>query len=76
MDVLNGAERTIGRLHPPILIELNPWSANAAGRSTREIIDRLGALGYSSLATVESFPTSVDVQEIALTQQTNIVATT
>ena len=75
MDVLDGAMETIDRLQPAIMIELNRWSAEAAGTTPKEIIDRLASLGYSSFATAESFPQTVDARVLPLDRQTNVIAT-
>jgi FkbM family methyltransferase len=75
IDVLDGGERAIRRLRPAILIELNPWSAAAAGRSPKQVIDRLVALGYSSFASADTYPRALGIGEIAFNRQANIVAT-
>ncbi len=75
IDVLDGGATFIEANKPPIVIEINRWSAEAAGRNPKEIIDRLVSLGYSSFATTESFPNKIEPRGIALEKQTNIVAT-
>jgi FkbM family methyltransferase len=74
IDVLMGAERTISWGHPSIMIEMNPWSASAAGHAPAEIIDRLMSLGYSSFATADSYPLTADPASLPLDRQTNIIA--
>ena len=74
LDVLDGASITIEALRPAIMIELNPWSAAAAGRSTEEIIDRLVSFGYSSFSTADVFPETIDASRIPSDRQTNLIA--
>jgi len=74
MDVLDGAAQSIERLKPGVIIELNPWSAAAAGHTPKEIIDRLTSHGYSSFATAEGYPSVVSVAHIELDRQTNLIA--
>ncbi len=72
LDVLAGAEETISTRRPTILIELNPWSAKAAGTSTSALVRRLTQLGYKSFSVVGSGP--VDLSAIPLDRQINLVA--
>jgi FkbM family methyltransferase len=74
LDVIEGARRLIGARRPAIMVELNPWSASAAGRGTGDLLRLLMALGYSSFATSQSFPATVDIPEMDLSKQTNILA--
>ena len=74
IDVLDGAEATITSLHPSILIELNAWSAEAAGHAPNEIIDRLSSHGYSSFSTAESYPQLMNPRDLRLDRQTNLIA--
>ena len=76
MNVLDGAIETIRRLSPAILIEINQWSAAAAGRSPKEIIDRLVSHGYRSFASAAEYPATLDIRNADLNKQMNIVATT
>jgi len=76
MNVLEGAIETIRRLSPAILIEINQWSAAAAGRSPKEIIDRLVSHGYRSFASAAEYPATLDIGNVDLNKQMNIVATT
>lgn len=73
-DVLNGAEATITSLHPSILLEINPWSAEAAGHAPKQIIDRLSSYGYSSFSTAESYPQLLNSRDLRLDRQINLVA--
>jgi FkbM family methyltransferase len=73
-DVLKGARQLIASRRPTMLIELNPWSAQAAGRSTGELVDVLSDLGYRSFATMSSYPEFVALTDIDLTRQGNILA--
>jgi FkbM family methyltransferase len=72
--VIAGGSRTIDRLHPPLLIELNPWSAQAANTSTESIIGQLARLGYDEFALAGSYPAAADVTEIPRDRQLNLVA--
>ena len=74
LDVIEGSAKTIAQLRPPIMIELNPWSAAAAGRQTKEIIDRLVALGYSSFSTAADFPSTLDASQVPSGAQINLIA--
>lgn len=74
LDVLNGARELIAARRPALIIELNPWSAAAAGTSPAAVIDAIEAMGYESLATVESFPAIVSRGAIHLDRQLNLVA--
>ena len=74
VDVLNGARELIAARRPALIIELNPWSAAAAGTSPAAVIDAIEAMGYESLATVESFPAIVSRGAIPLGRQLNLVA--
>jgi FkbM family methyltransferase len=75
MDVLDGGQRFIRDRMPAIMIELNPWSAAAAARNPREIVDRLVSFGYSSFSSAEDYPKTADWHETPLTRQMNLVAT-
>lgn len=72
--VLEGARQLIAGRRPTVLIELNPWSAQAAGRSTRELVELLSNLGYGSFATMSSHPELVALTDLDLTRQGNILA--
>jgi FkbM family methyltransferase len=72
--VLDGAQRLIHDALPAILVEINPWSARAAGGAAGSLLLRLQALGYQSFATMTSFPLAVDVRSIDTGTQSNIVA--
>jgi FkbM family methyltransferase len=73
-DVIEGARRMIAARRPAMMIELNPWSAQSAGRRPGDLIELLMTLGYSSFATPQSFPATEDVPRIDLSKQTNILA--
>jgi FkbM family methyltransferase len=75
MDVLDGAVATLQRRKPALMIELNPWSAAAAGKSPRDIVDRLASLGYTSLSIVDRYPEVIHSWELPLDRQLNVVAT-
>jgi len=72
--VLEGGRRLIESTRPPLLIELNPWTATAAGRSTSDLIQLLQSLGYQRFATMDSYPDEVATNAIDLSKQTNILA--
>jgi FkbM family methyltransferase len=75
IDVLDGASEIIRARQPAILVELNPWSARAAGRSSRDVVGKLEDLGYSTFATVESYPRTILLRDLPLDKQLNLVAT-
>ena len=76
LAVLEGAGRLVAARKPVILVELNPWSAQAAGRTTSELLDKLTDLGYRTFSTTTSFPKQIQLNEIPLDRQTNLLATT
>jgi FkbM family methyltransferase len=74
IDVLDGAVETIRTRRPAIMIELNPWSARAAGKGAREVVERLEASGYTKFATAVSYPNMIQVKDLPLDRQLNLVA--
>ena len=74
IDVLDGAESTIRQFMPAILVELNRWSAEAAGRTTHEVMERLRSLGYSSFSSTEAYPRKLEPHELREDKQVNVVA--
>ena len=72
--VLAGGRELIASRKPAILIELNPWSASAAGRSTAEIVRVLEDSGYNRFVMAETFPQESRVSELPLDRQLNLVA--
>jgi FkbM family methyltransferase len=75
LDVLDGARETLARCKPALLIELNPWSAKAAGKTPRALIDNLVTLGYRNFSIVDQYPETVTPSDIPLDRQLNIAAT-
>ena len=74
IDVLDGARETLSRCKPAVLIELNPWSASAAGKTPRALIEHLVTLGYRKLSIVDQYPGTIDPSNIPLDRQLNILA--
>jgi FkbM family methyltransferase len=74
LDVIGGAQRFLAERRPAILIELNPWSAAAAGTSTGQIVATLQGLGYTTFADAASFPATLQVSAIPADRQINLVA--
>jgi FkbM family methyltransferase len=74
IDVLSGAKETVAARRPAIMVELNPWSASAGGRSAREVVDWLTAAGYSRFATADTYPSPVGGPDLPLDRQLNLVA--
>jgi len=72
--VLEGARQVVAERRPTILIELNPASARAAGRSTAEIVDLLRRLGYAQFSFAENFPEPATAEELEREAQRNVVA--
>lgn len=72
--VLEGGRKLIESVHPPLLIEINPWTAEAAGRNTADLMKLLLSFGYRSFATMDSFPDNVEADEIVLDRQSNILS--
>ena len=75
IDVLDGAHETLSHFRPALLTEFNPWSATAAGRTPRDVIDRLVTLGYAKLSIADDYPKTIDPSDIPIDRQMNIVAT-
>lgn len=75
MAVLDGAVGLISSRKPTLMIELNPWSAAAAGGTVSDLLSRVESFGYSSYATPESYPEPVDRASIDLRRQSNIIVT-
>jgi FkbM family methyltransferase len=73
--VLEGARRTIERLRPPLLIELNPWSAAAAGKSASEVLECIEGLGYRSYQVIGSQTGPTGAKSVPLDKQVNLVVT-
>jgi methyltransferase, FkbM family len=74
MDILSGARETIARYRPAVIVELNQWSATAAGTSVAEIVERLQSLGYSSFFDTSLYPEQIQPSEIQLDEQSNLLA--
>jgi FkbM family methyltransferase len=74
IDVLEGAAETIRARRPAILIELNPWSARAAGKGVRDVVEKLETAGYAKFATTISYPNTIQVKDLPLDRQLNLIA--
>ena len=74
LAVLEGAINIVRKFRPAMMIEINPWSAAAAGTTPKEIIARLMAVHYSSFAAAESFPAPLDPSQIPSNRQINLIA--
>lgn len=74
LAVLAGAEELIATRRPALLIELNPWSARAAGSSVDEVVARLQSLGYAEFSLARDFPSRIDAAGIPRGRQENLVA--
>ena len=72
--ILDGGRAMIAARKPALLIELNPWSARAAGRSVSELLSFLTELGYVRFATESTFPATTQLQAIPVDRQTNLLA--
>jgi hypothetical protein len=73
-DVLEGGRRFIEAFRPPIVIELNPWSAAAAGRTAADLLELLQSFGYHSFAELHPRRRNLPAGEIDLATQRNVVA--
>jgi FkbM family methyltransferase len=73
-NVVEGGRRLIESTRPSLLIEMNPWTAGAAGRSPSELLGLLQSLGYQRFVTMESFPHELDLGEIDLERQSNVLS--
>ena len=74
LAVLAGAEELIATRRPALMIELNPWSARAAGSSVDEVVARLQSLGYSEFRLATNFSSVIEAAEIPRDRQENLVA--
>ncbi len=74
MNVLEGARKLIASTQPTLLIELNPWSADASGNTVDDLLAALGDLGYSWFSLARDFPRSLRHSEIPRSTQENLVA--
>jgi|tagenome__1003787_1003787.scaffolds.fasta_scaffold20955938_3 FkbM family methyltransferase len=73
LDALRGAERTLERLRPVIVLELNPVTTEGAGRRPEEILGFLADLGYR-FAEYATFPQTVDAASMDTSYSRNVVA--
>jgi FkbM family methyltransferase len=61
LSFLEGARQALSHLRPQIILEVNPFSAQAAGTSIREVADHLRALDYDAFRELgDSTPRSLD----------------
>ena len=74
LAVLRSGRGFIEARRPALIVEINPWSARAAGFSPRDLIDELVELGYSKFSYVADYPQTVDHGAINITRQSNVVA--
>jgi hypothetical protein len=74
LEILNGARETVARYHPSIIVELNQWSATAAGTSVGEIVERLQSLGYTSFIETSTYPEEILPSAIKPDEQINLLA--
>lgn len=74
MDVLDGAADVIRSHRPALMVEHNPWSAEAAGRERVALIERLRFLGYTSIVPVDAFLSGDTNTGIDLSRQLNLIA--
>jgi FkbM family methyltransferase len=73
-DVIRGASDLIDDRNPALIVELNPWSAGAAGYTVPELLDALKEKGYDCFVPVASF-VGAGSEIVATDRQQNIVAT-
>jgi FkbM family methyltransferase len=73
--VLDGARETIHLKNPSLIIEMNPWSAKAAGTSTTALVQKLIEFGYVHFSIAGNGLTSVEPAAIPHDRQLNLVAT-
>lgn len=72
--VLEGARQLIADRKPPLLMELNPWSARAAGQTVSGLLEKLSSMGYQKFSTDLVFPRMVSLDLIPLDKQSNLLA--
>ncbi|MEJ7810660.1 MAG: FkbM family methyltransferase [Gemmatimonadaceae bacterium] len=73
LAALHGALELLRRRQPTILIEINPASSAAAGRSVDEVLDFLSEAGYTSVSEVDGFPRFTPMRDLDRTAQRNVV---
>jgi FkbM family methyltransferase len=69
-----GARNTILRYRPPILFEINPGSAEAAGHSVSELLDLLSQLGYQKFSELNEYPVTKEKSAVDVHRQRNLLA--
>jgi FkbM family methyltransferase len=74
LGFLRGARRMIAERRPPLLIELNPTSAMAAGYAVADLLAEMKGLGYDRLAELDSWPETIPILEAGTATQRNVVA--
>lgn len=74
MNVLEGGRKLIASTQPTLIIELNPWSADASGNTVDDLLVALEDLGYSWFSLARDFPRSLRHREIPRSTQENLVA--
>lgn len=74
MNVLEGARTLIANTQPTLIIELNPWSADASGNTVDDLLAALEELGYAWFSLARDFPRSLRHSEIPRSTQENLIA--
>jgi FkbM family methyltransferase len=73
LSALEGATETLRRHRPPIILELNPHTAHAAGHSIADLVEFLALQGYR-IAEYATYPEAQAPDDVDLTRMRNVVA--
>lgn len=73
LAALRGATQTLQRYAPPIVLELNPHTTEAAGYSIAELVDFLYDQGYA-ISDYDSFPEVQERSLVDVERMRNVVA--
>ena len=71
--VLNGARTLIHQYRPTLVLEVNPTTTGAAGRTVAELVAELIAIGYVAHASIERPHVRRPITEIDMSRQTNVL---
>jgi hypothetical protein len=71
--VLRGGREFFRAHRPPMLIEMNQDSLNAAEQTEVTLVAALQDAGYSSFAELSTWPASTPLRELCVTPQRNVL---